>query len=80
MAGDTKVRVIGQELAICIPTAKADSLARALREGLTKPDLLKEFGRAGREWVLENFTTEKMCAETMRVYQDLILPEKRKTV
>jgi glycosyltransferase involved in cell wall biosynthesis len=63
-----------------VEPAKADSLARALREGLTKPDLLKEFGRAGREWVLENFTTEKMCAETMRVYQDLILPEKRKSV
>jgi glycosyltransferase involved in cell wall biosynthesis len=61
-----------------VEPADVDSLAAALRESLTKSDLLRKYGRAGREWVLRNFTTEKMCEGTVKVYHDLVCHEERK--
>jgi glycosyltransferase involved in cell wall biosynthesis len=49
-----------------------ESLAEAMREGLSNPGLCKEYGEAGREWVLENFTTKKMCERTLELYRNLI--------
>ncbi|MFC1844702.1 glycosyltransferase family 4 protein [Thermodesulfobacteriota bacterium] len=49
-----------------------ESLAEALREGLTHPDMCKKYGGAGRAWVLDNFTTVKMCEKTIKVYRGLI--------
>jgi len=50
-------------------------LANALREAIVNPDLCKDFGREGRIWVLANFTTEKMCAQTLKVYHDIMSHE-----
>jgi len=49
-----------------------ESLAEAMREGLSNPGLCKEYGEAGRAWVLENFTTKKMCERTLELYRNLI--------
>jgi glycosyltransferase involved in cell wall biosynthesis len=50
----------------------SESLANALRQYLSNKELRKEYGRAGRKWVLANFTTEKMCEKTVNVYNSLL--------
>jgi glycosyltransferase involved in cell wall biosynthesis len=48
------------------------SLADALREAILHPDICRKYGESGRNWVLENFTTEKMCHKTVELYRCLI--------
>lgn len=55
-----------------VDPGNAESLASAMREGLTNSALCKQYGRAGRKWVLDNFTTERMCEKTIMVYRSLI--------
>jgi glycosyltransferase involved in cell wall biosynthesis len=55
-----------------VDPGNAESLASAMREGLTNSALCKQYGKAGREWVLDNFTTERMCEKTIMVYHSLI--------
>ena len=52
-----------------------ESLAEALREGLSNPEMCDNFGRVGQKWVLENFTVEKMCSSTLNLYIDLMATE-----
>lgn len=46
----------------------AEDLTRALREALPNRGLREAYGRAGRDWVRENFTVARMCRETLSVY------------
>jgi glycosyltransferase involved in cell wall biosynthesis len=48
------------------------SLAEALRKGIMNPDMCREYGKNGREWVLNRFTTEMMCEKTISLYRNLI--------
>jgi glycosyltransferase involved in cell wall biosynthesis len=48
------------------------SLADALREALTDQHQLQEFGENGIDWVHQNFTTLRMCEETVSLYCDLL--------
>jgi glycosyltransferase involved in cell wall biosynthesis len=50
----------------------ADSLAAALHTAITNPTQRRELGYNARQWVLENFTTEKMCSETLSLYSELV--------
>lgn len=58
-----------------VAPADPDSLAAALREGITNPVLRRQLGRAGRAWVLDNFTTARMCEKTVALYRDLVQQE-----
>ena len=50
-----------------------DALADKLQtvKSLSK-DALSAIGQAARLWVMENFTTEKMCTQTLQIYQSVI--------
>ncbi len=48
------------------------SLTATLREALSNAARLRDYGTAGRKWVGENFTVERMCATTLEVYGDLL--------
>ena len=49
-----------------------DSLAQAIQAALADRDLLLRYGEAGRQWVLNNFTTDIMCEKTVSLYNDLL--------
>ncbi len=51
------------------------SLAEAMREGIMNPEVRRQYGRNGREWVLANFTTAKMCKKTIEVYSSLLVQQ-----
>lgn len=46
----------------------ADALARAISDA----PMREAFGRYGRKWVRERFTVERMCGETLGLYQGLL--------
>ncbi|MFH7320450.1 glycosyltransferase family 4 protein [Desulfurivibrio sp. D14AmB] len=50
------------------PTA----LAFALKEALGDPDRRQRLGAAAQEWINSNFTTARMCAKSLNLYQQLI--------
>jgi glycosyltransferase involved in cell wall biosynthesis len=49
------------------------AMADGLRQALADRDLLRQMGQNGRKWVLENFTVERMCRQTVDLYQQLLL-------
>jgi len=55
-----------------VEPVNAKSLSKAIEEGLTDSALCKQFGKNGREWVIDNFTTERMCSTTLDLYRNLV--------
>ncbi|MEC9178525.1 MAG: glycosyltransferase family 4 protein, partial [Pseudomonadota bacterium] len=56
-----------------VPPGDVDALADKLQTVTSlSDDALSAIGQAARLWVMENFTTEKMCAQTLQVYQSVI--------
>ena len=49
-----------------------DSLAKAIQDALGDRDRLLHYGEAGQKWVLDNFTTKKMCGKTVSIYRKLL--------
>jgi glycosyltransferase involved in cell wall biosynthesis len=49
-----------------------ESLATVLIELLDNPEAVKEFGKAGRDWVLENRTWSKNAKIVQEVYERLL--------
>ena len=56
---------------LLVPPRDPDALARGIRRLLTDPALAGRFARAGRTRVEQRFTTERMVAETLAVYERL---------
>ena len=50
----------------------ADDMAKALAIPLTQQKLARQYGVNGRKWVRDNFTVEKMCAQTVALYENLL--------
>ncbi|MCK4691972.1 MAG: glycosyltransferase family 4 protein [Desulfuromonadales bacterium] len=55
--------------------ANIDEMSEKIRYFLTNEIDLKEVGTAGRAWVSENYTTEKMCQAEWGVYMSLLAPK-----
>jgi glycosyltransferase involved in cell wall biosynthesis len=55
-----------------VEPGNAAAMADTLRQALADPDLLHRMGRSGRELVLTNFTLERMCRQTVALYQELL--------
>ena len=56
-----------------VPPGDVDALADKLQTVTSlSHDALSAIGQAARQWVMENFTTEKMCAQTLQIYQSVI--------
>jgi glycosyltransferase involved in cell wall biosynthesis len=54
-----------------VAPGNARSMAFALAEAINQPDLRSDYGRAAMTWTRNQFTVEKMCHETLRLYQTL---------
>lgn len=51
------------------------SMANALAQAISNEAMRQTYGKNGINWVKENFTADKMCTETLALYDDLL--EKR---
>ncbi len=56
-----------------VPPGNVDALTETLQivTNLSQ-DKLSTIGHMARQWVMENFTTEKMCTQTLQIYQTVI--------
>jgi glycosyltransferase involved in cell wall biosynthesis len=54
-----------------VPAADPPALARAILALLRSPETMAEMGRAGRRWVAERFSAERMVEETLAVYREI---------
>lgn len=61
------------ENGLLVPVHDVDALARALRRLIQEPELRAAMGRRGREIVLEEFSEDRIIAETLAVYHELTL-------
>ena len=57
---------------LLVPPRDPAALARAIRHLLQHPELQVQFGKAGRRWVEQKFTAERMAQQTMQVYHQLM--------
>jgi glycosyltransferase involved in cell wall biosynthesis len=55
-----------------VPPAQPAEMARAIVALLRDPDLRSRMGRAGRTWIEEGFTADRMIDETLAVYREVI--------
>jgi predicted dehydrogenase/glycosyltransferase involved in cell wall biosynthesis len=55
-----------------VPSGDAGALARALDEVLSSPDLAAAWGEAGRRRQREKFSADRMVAETVAVYEEVL--------
>lgn len=71
VGGNTET-VVDQVTGFLVPTENPELLAARLIELLENPDLQKRMGAAGRERVLQHFTSEKMASHVANAYRDLL--------
>ncbi|MDE1895950.1 MAG: glycosyltransferase family 4 protein [Rhodospirillales bacterium] len=63
--------VVDGETGFLVPARSPEALADALDKLITNPGLRAEFGAAGRKRVLDNFSDEIVCQNTMEIYKML---------
>lgn len=57
---------------LLVPAGDAAALAQALRRLILDPALRREFGQQGRERAEKEFSVEKITAETLALYRELL--------
>lgn len=55
-----------------VPPKNAVMLAKKIQQLIENPDLRAQFGKAGREKVLREFTVDKVVKQTMNIYTSLL--------
>jgi len=55
-----------------VPPGDAEAMAIAIGEALASPERLREMGRAGRAFVMENYTTARMLEQEFSAYRRLL--------
>jgi len=68
----TKEIIKDKETGFLIPPKNQESLASSVKLLLQNPEMRKEFGNKGREFVTENFSLVKMVENTRKLYYELI--------
>jgi glycosyltransferase involved in cell wall biosynthesis len=59
------------ENGLLVPARDAQVLAEALSSLIANPELRAQMGRRSREIVLEDFSSEKVIAQTLSLYEEL---------
>lgn len=71
--GGAKETVVGNVSGILFPPGNALALADAIERVLRMtPDALSNMGRAGRMHIVNNYSLERMCSETIALYRELL--------
>ncbi|HXM20965.1 MAG TPA: glycosyltransferase family 4 protein [Terriglobales bacterium] len=60
--------VLPDETGLLVPPGDSESLAHAILQMLRHPDRAREMAKAGRQFVLDNFTVEQMVRCTQELY------------
>ena len=60
------------ENAILVPPRDAETLAAALRRLIAEPELRHRLGARGREIAVAEFSLDRVIADTLEVYRDLL--------
>lgn len=60
------------ETGFLCPTDDVDAFVRAVRTLADSPDMARQMGQSGREYVLQNFTQEKMINNYIRLYEQIL--------
>lgn len=68
-AGGTKEYVIDNECGRIVPTGDSEALADALIQLIEDSELRTRFGQAARQRVVEKLTVDKMCSDTVALYE-----------
>lgn len=67
--------VVPGETAWVVPPDDPDALARALDEALSlTPDQREAIGARAMSFVADRYTKDRMCADTLAVYAELLQP------
>jgi glycosyltransferase involved in cell wall biosynthesis len=64
--------IIDGKTGILVPPGDSQALAKAILSLLNQPELARLMAKAGKEFVSQNFTLEKMCQEVVSVYKELL--------
>jgi glycosyltransferase involved in cell wall biosynthesis len=77
--GGPRETVLDGVSGLLVPPGDAGALAGALADLLSRaPEQLSAMGAAGRAHVLARFSVERMCADTLALYRDLLEQDRRK--
>jgi glycosyltransferase involved in cell wall biosynthesis len=57
---------------IMIKPSNSDQIAQAIKKLVDNPDIAKQFGNAGKQFVNKNFSIEKMVEDTLAVYKQVM--------
>jgi glycosyltransferase involved in cell wall biosynthesis len=68
----TEEAVSGGETGLLVPPGDPPALAEAIRSVISDPRRAEQFGRAGRERALREFSAEKMVREVTRLYEQVL--------
>ena len=61
------------ETGLLVPSGDSEALASAVIDLLSEPEQRAQFGRAGRERVLKDFTVEAMMGQLLGAYDSLLV-------
>jgi glycosyltransferase involved in cell wall biosynthesis len=71
--GGARETVLNGETGLLVPPGNAAALADALADLLARPEeALAAMGAKGRAHIVANFSLDRMCAETLAVYRELL--------
>lgn len=70
--GGSRETVLPGRTGWLVTPSDAEAMATAIREALADPQRLEEMGRAGRAFVLENYTTARMLSQEFSAYRRLM--------
>ncbi|WP_370677005.1 glycosyltransferase [Pleomorphomonas sp. PLEO] len=70
--GGSRETVLPGRTGWLVAPGDADAMAAAIGEALSAPERLKEMGRAGRAFVMENYTTARMLEQEFSAYRRLM--------
>lgn len=70
--GGSRETVLPGRTGWLVAPGDAEAMAAAIREALSSPDRLKEIGKAGRAFVLDNYTTARMLDREFSAYRRLM--------
>jgi glycosyltransferase involved in cell wall biosynthesis len=76
--GGARETVLDGESGLLVPPGDMTALADALADLLARPkEELAAMGGMGRDHIVRNYSLERMCADTLAVYRDLLKSEMR---
>lgn len=66
--GGSLETIIDKKTGWLVEPGNAEKMAEALKEAILHKNLREEYGLTAQKWVRENFTTNKMCEQTLGLY------------